>query len=113
MILVTLQTTVTQAQQLSMQGCKTNLFVTDTAPQDNYLDAATEFIAFLNRMTVPTSCCTGATFATLPANLQTLYTTYAATSPNQQLDIHGARPGTTATSPTQAAGLDAFCTELM
>lgn len=79
---------------------------------DNYMDAEGEYINWLNRMTLPKPAYTGATFATLPADLQAMYTKYATTySATAEIDIHGARPGTSTTAPAQGDSLDDLCDE--
>jgi hypothetical protein len=87
------------------------MFVGDTNA-DGYMDPDGEYVAWLNKMTLPKPAYTGATFATLPADLQALFTKYATTySATTDIDINGARPGTQPTSPEQGASLDALCDE--
>jgi hypothetical protein len=76
--------------------------VTDV-DRDNLMSRI-EYLSWLNRLTGGSY--TAADFASLPASLKALYTTYA-TAANGEIDINGVRPGTVIMAPT--GNLDAMC----
>ena len=86
--------------------CKLFLAVAD-ANRDTLLDATTEYQSWLNRVT-QTQAYTGLALGDLPASLQELYTAHAMSS-GGQIDIAGARPGSTTLAPQQGMNLDAMC----
>ena len=90
------------------QQCKVLMFVSDQDSPKNNLMSGSEFVFFLQRMaqgSVPFP--ENTPFEELPQSLQTIYTTYATS--NGEIDINGAQPGSTPTSPEQGAGLDQLC----
>lgn len=84
------------------------MFVSDKDAPKNNLMSGSEFAFFLQRMAQPSSPFPEDTpFEELPQSLQTLYMTYATS--NGEIDINGAQPGSTPTSPEQGESLDQLC----